>query len=116
MSILTENHVGGAHTKISKIQKLQRANQKLVQMGHKLHCYTFEPYTEVLFEKSKALKEKLTNLRQRNEEIISSGKTSNQVFENFNALVLNQLSDFDAFRNDFMEYSNILNQLHYRTS
>ncbi len=100
--------MGGNLAKTNELLKLQRTNNGLAQLSNKLNSYTCEPCTYGLYEQVQSLKERMEDLRNSNNEIISAVKQHKQTFDDITDVVKRQIRDFNELRKGVFDYTKMV--------
>lgn len=104
--------MGGNLAKTNELLRLQRTNNGLAQLSNKLNSYTCEPCTYSLYEQVQSLKERMENLRNSNNEIISSVKQHKQTFDDIADVVKQQIHDFNELSKNVFDYTRTVQSHH----
>ncbi|MGI9552769.1 MAG: hypothetical protein ACR2MT_16310 [Aurantibacter sp.] len=112
MKNLSHKSIGGNLAKTNELLRLQRTNKDIAQLSSKLNSYTCEPCTYSLYEQVQSLKQRMENLRESNNEIISSVKQHKQTFDDITDVVKKQLRDFNDLRKGVFDYTRMVKSHH----
>lgn len=91
-------------TNNSALLRLERINQNLLSLKSKLSSYMCEPKTLVLYQKLEALKFQLSDMRNRNQELISDYYDQSPELKDIGAIVQQQFKTYKDLELKVLEY------------
>ncbi len=111
---MKENHnrTGDNRPKINELLRLDRANNDLMQLGHKLNSYTCEPCTQSMHEQIQSLRTRMEQLRNSNNELIAAVRQRKKSFEDVADVVKKQLREFNELQKGIFDYTRMAKAQH----